>query len=149
MSQQDVALVIEVFTLAGEPQVEMGHLMRDDAHWDRLKDRFSEDLEVRFVTPGDTGVRVMEQEFQGIEGLREGWGVWMEPWEEFRVVVEDVIDTGTGQVLVIASAVGVMPGTGMELPQEVASLFRLEDGRFVEVGFYLDQDQARRDAGLV
>ncbi len=149
MSDEDVQLVISVFTKEAAPQIEMGELMRDDEHWDRSRDRFSPDVEVMFVTPGDTGVGVMEQEFRGVDGLRQGWGVWMEPWEEFRVSVEEVIDTSDGHVLVLASAVGRMRGTGAELPQEVAALSQVEDGRIVSIGFYLDQKQARRDAGLV
>lgn len=149
MSQQDVELVIEVFSVGGDPQVEMGALMRDDDHWQRIRHRFSDDVEVRFVVPPSGGVEILDQQdFVGVDGLREGWGVWMEPWDEFRVVIEDVVDTGTGKVLVLASAVGLMRGTGVQLPQEVASLIRIEDGRIVSVGFYLDQDQARKDAGL-
>jgi ketosteroid isomerase-like protein len=148
VSDEDVQLVISVFTRGAAPQIEMGELMRDDDHWDRFRGRFSRDVEVRFMTPGDSGVGVMEQEFSGVEGLREGWGVWMKPWEEFQVSVEEVVDTGDGQILVLASAVGRMRGTGAELPQEVAQLCRIVDGRITEVGFYLDQAQARRDAGL-
>jgi ketosteroid isomerase-like protein len=149
VSQQDIELVISVFTEAGNPVVEMGALMRNDEHWEQNRALFSDDLAVKFVNPSEGGVQIMEDEFSGIEGLREGWSVWMKPWEEFRVVVEDVIDSSTGRVLVLASAIGRMRGTGAELPQEVASLSRIEDGRIVEVGFYLDQDQARRDAGLL
>lgn len=149
MSEADVWLVIGVFSAQADPQVEMGELMRDDEHWRQNEDRFSTDAVVRFVTPGDTGVELMEQEFRGVEGLRRGWGVWMQPWDEFRVEVNDVIDAGNGGVLTLASAVGVMRGTGAELPQEVAVLCRVEEGRIVEVGFYLDQKQARRDAGLL
>src|SRR2546430_16159363 len=148
MPQEDVQLVISVFTREAAPQIEMGELMRDDEHWNRFRDRFSPGVEVKFVTPGGAGVGVMEQEFRGVEGLREGWGVWMEPWEEFRVSVEEVVDTADGQILVLASAVGRMRGTGAELPQEVAQLCRIVDGRITEVSFYLDQQQARRDAGL-
>jgi ketosteroid isomerase-like protein len=148
MSQEDVELVIGIFTREGAPEVEMGELMRDDEHWQSNGDRFSPNVEVRFVTPGDSGVEVMEQEFRGVDGLRQGWGVWMEPWEQFRVSVEEVVDTSDRQVLVLASAVARMRGTGAELPQEVAQLCRIEDGRITEVGFYLDQRQARRDAGL-
>lgn len=148
MSQEDVQLVISVFTRDAAPQVEMGELMRDDKHWEGNRDRFSPDVEVTFVMPQDKGVEVMEQEFRGVEGLRQGWGVWMEPWEEFRVEVKDVVDAGNGQVLTLASAVGVMRGTGAELPQEVAVLCRVEDGRIIQVGYYLDQQQVRRDAGL-
>ena len=148
MSQDDVLLVISVFTREAAPEVEMGELMRDDEHWDRSRDRFSPDVDVKFMTPGDTGVGIMEQEFRGVDGLRQGWGVWMEAWDEFRVEVKDVIDAGNGQVLTLGSAVGVMRGTGAELPQEVAVLCRVEDGLIIQVGYYLDQAQARRDAGL-
>ena len=149
MSQEDVELVISVFSEAGNPEVEMGALMRNDEHWERNRDRFSEDAEIRFQNPSDADLSIMEQEFRGVDGLREGWRVWMMPWEEFRVTVEEVIDASNGRVLVLASAVGKMTGTGAELPQEVAALSRIEDGRIVEVSYYLDQSQARRDAGLL
>jgi ketosteroid isomerase-like protein len=148
MTQEDIQLVISTFTREAATEIEMGELMRDDQHWALISDRFNPDVQVKFVTPGDSGVGVMEQEFSGIDGLRVGWGVWMEPWDEFRVSVEDVVDTGDGQILVLASAIGRMRGTGAELPQEVAQLCRIEDGRIAGVGFYLDQGQARRDAGL-
>jgi ketosteroid isomerase-like protein len=148
MSQEEVALVIAVFSVGGDPRVEMGELMRDDQHWALHAHKFSPDLEVRFMNPGDIDVEVMQQEFHGLDGLRQGWDVWMEPWDEFRITVDDVIDAGNGKILVLASAVGLMRGTGAEVPQEVASLSRIEDGRITGVGFYLDQAQARRDAGL-
>jgi ketosteroid isomerase-like protein len=148
MPQEDIQLVISVFTREAATQIEMGELMRDDQHWALSRDRFSADVQVKFVTPGDTGVGVMEQEFSGVDGLREGWEVWMEPWDEFRVSVEDVVDAGDGQILVLASAIARLRGTGAELPQEVAQLCRVVDGRIAAVGFYLDQGQARRDAGL-
>lgn len=151
VSQADVELVILVFAEGAEGvgRIEMGKLMLDDSIWERNRARFSTDVQVRFVTPGDGGVQVMQQDFRGIEGLREGWGVWMEPWEEFWVDVADYVDAGSGQVLVIANATARMRGAGTEVPQEVAALARVEDGRIAEVGFYLDQQQARRDAGLL
>jgi ketosteroid isomerase-like protein len=148
MSQEEVQLVISAFSREAATEIEMGELMRDDQHWALLRNRFSPDVQVKFVTPPDSGVGVMEQEFSGVEGLREGWGVWMEPWDEFRVSVEDVVDSGDGQILVLARAIGRMRGTGAELPQEVAQLCRIVDGRIAAVGFYLDQQQARGDAGL-
>jgi ketosteroid isomerase-like protein len=149
VSQEDVELVIRVFSVAGEPRVEMGALMRNDELWRQNQELFSDDVQVRFVNPSDGGVQIMEQEFRGVDGLREGWGVWMQPWDEFHVSVEDLVDAGDGRVVVLASALGKMRGTGAELPQEVATLCRVEDGRIVEVDFYLDQAQARRDAGLL
>jgi ketosteroid isomerase-like protein len=151
MSERDLEVVIMVFAEGAQElgRIEMGKMMRDDGIWERNRDRIDPEVEVRFVTPGDQGVQVMEQEFKGIEGLREGWAVWMEPWEEFWIEVDDYVDAGNGQVLALATATGRMRGTGAELPQEVAALARVEEGRIASVGFYLDQQQARRDAGLL
>jgi ketosteroid isomerase-like protein len=150
MSEQDVELVVGVFAEALQEfgHVEMRAMVEDDGVWIRNEARFSPDFEVRFVTPPAGGPTVMEQRFEGIEGLREGWREWLEPWDEFHVEMEDVPDSGHGDVLVLAKATGRMRGTGAEVPQEVAALCRVEDGRIVAVGFYLDQSQARRDAGL-
>jgi ketosteroid isomerase-like protein len=150
MAQHDVDLVIGVFAEAaqGGTAVEMGTLMKDDPFWARNEGRFSPDLEVRFLTPGDQGVRVMEQEFRGVAGLREGWSVWMEPWEEFWVELRESIDGGDGRVLVLGDATARMRDTGTRVPQEVGALCRVEQERITAIGFYLDQGQARRDAGL-
>jgi ketosteroid isomerase-like protein len=149
MSQDDVELVISAFAEAIQNgQVQMGAMIEDDEIWRRNRERFSPDVEVRFATPGTGGVSVMEQEFEGIEGLRDGWREWMKPWEQFRVELEETIDAGEGRVLVLGRATGRMRGAGAELPQEVAALCQVEEGRIVAVGFYLDQAQARRDAGL-
>jgi ketosteroid isomerase-like protein len=149
MSQEDLELVIRAFSVAGDPKVEMGALMRDDEFWRQNTDLFSENLTVRFVNPEQGGVQLMEQEFRGIDGLREGWGVWMQPWERFEVSVEDMVDAGDERVLVLGSAVVRTKESGAELPQEVGNLCRIQDGQIVEVDFYLDQDQARRDAQLL
>ncbi|MEK6251143.1 MAG: nuclear transport factor 2 family protein [Actinomycetota bacterium] len=150
MSQEDVELVIGVFAAALQEvgHVEMRAMIEDDGVWARNAARFSPDVKVRFVTPRAGGVTVMEQAFEGIEGLREGWREWLKPWDEFHVVMEDVPDSGQGDVLVLAQATGRMRGTEAEVPQEVAALCRVERNRIVEIGFYLDQGQARRDAGL-
>ena len=148
MSQEDIELVIGVFTLAGSPEVDMGALMADDEHWQRNKEKLGEDLKITFFNPSDAHLNIMEQEFRGLDGLREGWDVWMLPWDKFRVTVDDMIDTSAGSVLMLGSAIVRIKGTGADFPQEVASLFRIEAGKIVEIGYYLDQDQARRDAGL-
>ena len=149
MSQQDVELVTNAFAegLQGS-QIEMRAFFEDDGIWARNAERFSPDVKVRFVTPRAGGVTIMEQEYEGIEGLRAGWHEWLEPWERFYVDLQDLIDAREGRVLFLGQATGSMRGSGTEVPQEVAGLCRVEDGRIVAVSFYLDQAQARRDAGL-
>jgi hypothetical protein len=150
MSQDDVFLVASVFseTLAPDGRIDMGPMMEDDAVWARNAELFDPEVEVRFMIPATGGPQIMEQEFAGIDGLRAGWREWMNPWEEFLVGVEDVLDLGDGGVLMLAEATGRMRGTGAEVPQEVALFCHVDGGRLDSIGFYLDQDQARRDAGL-
>ncbi len=90
----------------------------------------------------------MQQEFEGFDGLVTGWQEWMKPWEEFRVEVVETIDAGPGQVLLLGNATARVRATGAEIPQETAALWDIENSKLVAITFYLDQDQARRDAGL-
>src|SRR5689334_24755258 len=58
---------------------------------------FHEDVEI--VAPSfvaGEGVR-----FVGLEGLRAAWLDWLEPWESYRVEVEDVIDAGDDAVVLV------------------------------------------------
>jgi ketosteroid isomerase-like protein len=150
VSDHDVQVVQKVF---GNPdlnqEIDMTTVMGDDALWERNRDFFAPDAEVRFVIPPG-GVEIMDhQEFVGIEGLREGWRIWMEAWEYFRVRLTELIDVGDGQVLLFGQAKVRTRSGGVELTQETAVLHRVEDDRIVSMAYYLDPDEARRDAGLV
>lgn len=149
MSDDDVQIVRRVF---GSPDLgqpaDIAAVVADDGHWERQRDAIAPDLKVRFVIP-PSGLQVMDrQEFVGIEGLKEGWAIWMEAWESFIVSVSEVIDLDDGRVLLLSSANVRTRSGGVELTQDVASLSRVVEGRITETSFYLDPVQARRDAGL-
>jgi len=149
MVPDDIRLVLEIFD-APTPgaEVDMAAVMQSDEFWEQRRDLVSPGLEVAFITPG-SGVQVMDQqEFVGLEGLKEGWRQWLEPWEQFRVLLGEVIDAGHGRVLVCGRATVRIRDTGVEMTQETAVLNRVQGGKVVSMGFYLDQGQARRDAGL-
>lgn len=150
MSDEDVELVIGVFAEALQEtgRIEMGAMIADDGVWTRNLERFSPEAQFSFIPPDGGGVGPMGESFRGIEGLRAGWREWMEPWDEFHIVLGEAVDTGAGQVLVLADATGRMRGSGAEVPQEVAALCRVERDKIVAMGFYLDQQQARHEAGL-
>ncbi|MGH2981143.1 MAG: nuclear transport factor 2 family protein [Solirubrobacterales bacterium] len=132
-----------------EEEVDLAAMISDPG-WVRETSRYLHPgLEVRFVVPEASGVQVMERsEFEGLEGLQEGWQIWMQPWEQFRVRTEELVDIGDGRVLLLAHATAVMKGSGIEIEQEVAGLHTVRDGRITASWYYLDQQQARRDAGL-
>jgi hypothetical protein len=124
--------------------------MIEDPEWrERVAEAFSPSARIRFVTPPTGSLRIMEQdEFEGLEGLAEGWRIWMQPWEEFRIEPEDFVDAGEGRVLLPARATARMRDSKTEIRQETSALHWVENGQIVAISFYLDQDQARRDAGL-
>lgn len=121
-----------------------------DPDWQRRAARYLDpDVTIEFVVPEEGGLQVMERhEFAGPQGLPEGWEVWMQPWDRFLVGGQQLFDAGGGKVLLLAHARAVMKGSGIEIPQEVAAVYDVKGGRITAIRFHLDQDQARRDAGL-
>ena len=53
-----------------------------------------EDFENVVSVPGQTRTD------EGVEGLRRNWLDWLEPWAEYRVSIEEVVDLGE-RVLVL------------------------------------------------
>jgi hypothetical protein len=143
-----IALSIFADAINEEGVLDMGAAIDDDEMWSRNAERFTADAEIRFVTPGEMAVEVMQQEHSGLEGLRTGWRSWLEPWDRYLITIDEWVDAGEGKVLVLVSSMARMRGTDVEVPQSAAALYRIEQGKVVKLSFYLDQEQARRDAGL-
>ena len=97
------------------------------------------------VEGGTLGDEVVEK--PGVEGLQAGWERWLEPWDEFRIRWEGHEAVGEDRVLSLVVLEGRIRG-GLELSQEAASVARVEGERIVAMDFYMDRDQARRDAGV-
>jgi len=148
MSEQDVRLALSIFADATQGgMLDMAEAIADDELWDRNQQHFDPEAKIKFVIPGD-GVEVMEQEYVGIEGLRAGWRAWLVPWDSYLIVIDEIIDAGEGGVLLLVTSAARMRDTGAEVPQSAATRFVVKDDRIAEVNFYLDQQQARREAGL-
>ena len=145
MIERDAEFIGALFADA----VDMVTAIEDEQWLGKVGERVSPDVTTDFLVPEQGGIEVMEQShFVGVDGLLEGWRIWLEPWEKFQIDREEIIDVGDGQVLVTAQATGRMHDSDVEVPQRVATLQRTENGRIVSMRFYLDQEQARRDAGL-
>lgn len=149
MSEHDIQLAMTIFADAyREGVVDMVEAMEDDALWERNRKRIAPDVRVRFVTPDAGGPIVMEPEYEGIEGLRTGWRAWLAPWDRYAIAIEEVIDAGDGRVVLLVTSTARMRGTSTEVPQLAATTFVVKGGLIAEIDFYLDQQQAKRDAGL-
>ena len=144
MSQENVELVRG---LQPSRDTDLVATFRDDATaaavMETLSPFFHEDVEI--VAPSfvaGEGVR-----FVGLEGLRAGWLDWLEPWESYRVEVEDVIDAGDDAVVLVRDF-GRRAGMTVEVSVMGGAVWTVRDGRVGRVAFYLNRSEALKAVGL-
>jgi len=70
-----------------------------------------------------------------------------EPWEEFGIEIEQIIEAGDG-VVVFMRETGRARHGGPEVENHTAMIFKVRQERVVEVAGYLDRDEALRAAGV-
>jgi ketosteroid isomerase-like protein len=145
MSKENVELVrglqptgvdlVEVFRNEGATEALMA--AADDAP-------MSADAVIEFV--GGEGV-LERGGYRGLEGLVEGWRVWLEGWDSQVMQLEELIDAGE-QVLALVRIKGRTTRHGVEVEHAPAAVWTIEDGIVVGISFYLDRDLAFEAAGL-
>ena len=69
-----------------------------------------------------------------------------EPWEEFDVEIERIIESGDAVVVFMRESGRARHG-GPEVQNDTAMIFKVRDERVVEITGYLDRDEALRAAG--
>jgi ketosteroid isomerase-like protein len=149
VSEKDVELVISVLgPLFGSGDGDLVAAIEDDEVWESVRDRIDPEAEVRFITRDTVGLGDITGGRKALDGLRAGWREWLSPWDEFRVELQDCIDAGDGTILMLVRSVGRMKGSGTEVAENTAGVYRVKGDRLVAIEHYLDQDQARRAAGL-
>jgi ketosteroid isomerase-like protein len=142
MSQQNVELVRRLQLL---PESELTTLFRDESSWAELKDSLEP-----FVEPDCQFVWIAwEQRFKytGVDGLREGWLEWFEPWASYYSEAEDIFEVGD-QVVVLARDRGRRPETDIEVELLGASVCTVRNGKLAQVEFYASRAEALEAAGL-
>jgi ketosteroid isomerase-like protein len=144
MSQENVEIVR---SLQPSAETDLVALFRDDATAAALMEAvspfFHEDVEL--IAPGfvaGEGVR-----FVGLEGFRAGWLDWLEPWESYRVEIENVIDAGD-DVVVLPRDYGRRAGTTGEVSVAGGAVWTVREGKVARVAFYLNRSEALEAVGL-
>ena len=146
MSQQDVELVRQWESLLPSG-TELKSAFGDGEFLSRLQQIVDPEAKTRFVDAEGGALGDNEPERRGFEGLRAGWAEWLEPWEGFWIEFEEYVDAGEGTVLALVELRG-RSHDGVDISQPAAAVFRLRDRLIVSLDFYMDREQARRDAGL-
>jgi hypothetical protein len=122
--------------------------IRDDARCEEAAALIKPEAPIRFITPDGGRVGGLSNEFKGMEGYRSGWLEWLEPFEEFHLIPESTLEAGPGRVLFLAHTVARPQGSQAEIEQGVGVLVAVEDDLVAAIDQYLDQEQAKRAAGL-
>jgi hypothetical protein len=115
----------------------------------RLEEALASDAVIEFATPYGGFMGEMAGPFRGLEGLQRAWTEWTAPWAAWSFRGTEWIDVGAGRVLLMGDSTGRLAGSGVEMETHAAALYTIEDDEIVRIEHFLDQDQARRAAGLL
>ena len=85
--------------------------------------------------------------YSGIDGFREMWLDWLEPWASYHVQVDEMIDVGDSVVVFVRDRAR---RHGMEVEVELisGSLWAFANGKIVRVQFYANREELREAVGL-
>jgi ketosteroid isomerase-like protein len=114
--------------------------------WEALADLCHPDIEYETLerTPGLGGC------LHGLREITEFFDAWAEPYGEFRVEAEEIVDVGDQVVVVERHAARALRGSEAEawVGQSFACLISLRDGRISRVKEYPTREDALEAAGL-
>jgi SnoaL-like domain len=141
MSQANVDLVRG---LIPPPDVDVAALLRDKTVFDHMASALEP-----FIDPRIESVAVWQggTTYSGIEGFRQMWLDWLEPWTSYYVSVDEAIDAGD-RVVLFAHDKGRLKDSDAEVAIFAASVWDVRDGEVVRVEFFGSRDEALEAAGL-
>jgi ketosteroid isomerase-like protein len=142
MSLENVEVIKRLIALwEGEDAVEL----RDDAGWParraELQAIFAAECAFAWIAFGQ------RTEATGVDGLREVWLDWYEPWESVHFKTDGIIPLGD-KVLVLGRQHGRMAGTTGEVELIGAGVYLVREGRIARVEFYANRGEALEALGL-
>ena len=78
---------------------------------------------------------------RGMAGMQEVLRLWGATYEEMQVIPEEYLEVGD-YVVVLARYHGRGRGSGIEIQQEGAHVFKLRDGKVVRLEIFASRDKA-------
>jgi ketosteroid isomerase-like protein len=130
MSQENVDLVGAMYEafLAGDTDASLG-FMHEDIRWSAPPE-MPEGEEVSF----------------GRSGARDALNSWLDMWTDYQFEIRGIEDHGD-HVLVSGWQSGRGKGSGIEVSEEIISVWTVRDGLIVEQQMFRDRAQALTAAG--
>jgi ketosteroid isomerase-like protein len=85
---------------------------------------------------------------RGREGVREALETWLESFAEYRYEVQEMIDCGGDEVLVVGVEVGRGAISGVEVRSVSYELLTIREGKIVRFREFHEESDALEAAGL-
>lgn len=126
------------------PEIDLAALFRDDDRFAAAASALQEKIE-----PEVESVAVWRggSTYVGLDGFREMWLDWLQPWAEYYSEIEQMIEDGERVAVVVRDR-----GVRSELEQEVelrsGSVWTFRDGRIARVEFYGSREDLFEATGL-
>jgi ketosteroid isomerase-like protein len=141
MSQENVEIVR---ALIPPPDVDVAALFRDDTLFEQAAAALELHIDPRVET---VAVWQGAATHAGVEGFRQMWLDWLEPWTSYHASADELIDAGDC-VVVLARDRGRRDDTDAEVELISGSVWEVRDGKIVRVQFYGSRDEALEAAGV-
>ena len=142
MSQENVELVRALYP---EPGTDIAALFRDEHPFEGMREALSsfltDDFQSAAIFLGQT------RTYAGLEGLRQNWLDWLEPWATYRTTIEELKDVGDRVVLLLRDH-GRYEGMDAEVEIIAASICTVREGKLARWEDYADRAEALKAAGL-
>jgi ketosteroid isomerase-like protein len=130
MSEENVERVRRAYQLYEETQQPDYQLLHRDVAWHTARDLPDSDI------------------YRGHDGVAELYSEWIDSFEDFRVEVEEMIDGGRDTIVVMTRLRGRFRGSTEEVDLIEAHVWKLHDGKAVEIREYRTRTEALEAAGL-
>jgi ketosteroid isomerase-like protein len=86
--------------------------------------------------------------YEGLDGARQFVSEWGETWDDWQVEVEEYIDAGGDEVVVIVRQSGSAKSTGLRVDMHLGQVWTVRDGRQAWMRMYASPEEALGAAGI-
>jgi ketosteroid isomerase-like protein len=142
MSQENVEIVKSFHPGDGTDLVALLH---DQAAFQVVASAVEPFLEPDFTL--ETRMLGLRETYTGLEGLRQAWLDWLEPWSSYFDELEDTVDLGD-RVMLVGHHRGKRRDSEAEVEMFAAAIYTVKDGKVSHVVYYADRAEAYEAAGL-
>jgi ketosteroid isomerase-like protein len=104
------------------------------------------DPEIEWTMIGATRFPGTQGTYHGHDGVREFWQMFIEPWEEFRIEIEEM--RRSGDLVVAFVRFYAKAREGLELESPFVHLSEFRDGKIIRFRSFDNSEEALEAAGL-